>query len=223
MAVSAADPEPLTVERDADGFAVLSFTVPDHRHNILTPAVLAALARTLDELAAGPAPTGVILRSGRPGSFFAGADVGRLAGLHAMPAAEIGRLCDAGRGLFDRLSASWPTVALIDGVCLGGGLELALGCDLRVATDAPHTSLGFPEVKLGLLPGWGGTVRLMVPLRWCPRGSGPAPAAAPGRRRPRSADRRRVRRVEYPRLRAPAEPSPRRLQHRGRSRRFPAT
>ena len=51
-------------------------------------------------------------------------------------------------------------MAVINGTCLGGGLELALACDMRVATDAPHTRLGFPEVKLGLLPGWGGTVRL---------------------------------------------------------------
>jgi len=75
-----------------------------------------------------------------------------------------------GRSLFARLSRlPWPSVAVIDGVCLGGGWEVALACDLRVATVAEPTLLGFPEVKLGLLPGWGGTVRL-------PRLIGPGPA-----------------------------------------------
>jgi 3-hydroxyacyl-CoA dehydrogenase/enoyl-CoA hydratase/carnithine racemase len=173
MPASAREYATLTVERLADGIVVLSFAVPEHRQNVLTPGALADLAAVWDDLeAAGGAglPRGVVIRSARPGSFFAGADLGRLEGLAAMPAAEIERLCDAGRGLFARLSrAAWPSVAVIDGVCLGGGLELALACDFRVATDEPHTSLGLPEVKLGLLPGWGGTVRL-------PRLIGPGPA-----------------------------------------------
>jgi 3-hydroxyacyl-CoA dehydrogenase/enoyl-CoA hydratase/carnithine racemase len=162
----------LAVERHADGLVVLSFAVPDHRQNVLTAEALADLAAAWDDLEAGPGgpPRGVVIRSTRPGSFFAGADVERLEGLATRPPAEIERLCDAGRELFARLSAAaWPSVAVIDGVCLGGGLELALACDLRIATDAPHTSLGLPEVKLGLLPGWGGTVRL-------PRLIGPGPA-----------------------------------------------
>ena len=159
----------LAVEWSADGVAVLSFTVSDHRHNVLTPAALGDLATALDDLAAGPPPRGVILRSGRPGSFFAGADLAGLDTLRSLAEPEITALCDRGRVLFARLSASFPTVAVIDGTCLGGGLELALACDLRVATDEPHTSLGLPEVKLGLLPGWGGTVTL-------PRLIGPGPA-----------------------------------------------
>lgn len=159
----------LAIERPADGIAVLSFAVPDHRHNVITRQVLADLAAALDELGRGPRPRGVILTSARKGSFFAGADLERLEALATTPAAEIERLCDAGKALFARLSEAWPTIAVIDGTCLGGGLELALACDLRVATNAPHTSLGMPEVKLGLLPGWGGTVRL-------PRLIGPGPA-----------------------------------------------
>ncbi|MFM7035665.1 MAG: 3-hydroxyacyl-CoA dehydrogenase NAD-binding domain-containing protein [Planctomycetia bacterium] len=156
-----------------DGLVLASFVVPDHRQNVLTAAVLADLAAALDELEDRPLrrrPKALVLRSGREGSFFAGADIGRLDELRGLEEAEIARLCDAGRGLFARLSRlPWPSVAVIDGVCLGGGLELALACDLRVATDAAHTVLGFPEVKLGLLPGWGGTVRL-------PRLIGPGPA-----------------------------------------------
>jgi len=171
----AASPHPATlaIEHADDGFVTLSFAVPDHRQNVLTPGVLADLAAVLDELenrAPRRRPRGLVLRSARPGSFFAGADVSRLDEVRRLPEAEIARLCDVGRSLFSRLSRlPWPSVAVIDGVCLGGGLELALACDLRVATDAEHTLLGFPEVKLGLLPGWGGTVRL-------PRliGAGPA-------------------------------------------------
>ena len=123
----------------------------------------------LDELASGPAPRGVIIRSGCPGSFVAGADISRLDEVRRGSPAEIASLCDRGKAVFAKLSATFPTAAVIDGACLGGGLELALACDLRVVTPAAQTLLGFPEVKLGLLPGWGGTVRL-------PRliGAGPA-------------------------------------------------
>ena len=161
MASIGRDRRTLAVEWLDDGVAVVRFFVPDHAQNVLTAAVLADLAGVLDDLDAGPEPAGLVVASGRPGSFFAGADIGRLAGLPKLPSTEIERLCAVGRSLFARLSdRPWPSVALIDGVCLGGGLELALACDMRLATDAAHTLLGFPEVKLGLLPGWGGTVRL---------------------------------------------------------------
>ena len=151
----------ITVERRDDGVAVLSFQVPGHAQNVLTAEFLNDLSQSLDRLASGQPPVAVVLQSSRPGSFFAGADIARLDRLHETSPAEIERLCGSGRELFARLSSQpWPSVAIIDGICLGGGLELALACDLRVATDAGHTSLGFPEVKLGLLPGWGGTVRL---------------------------------------------------------------
>jgi 3-hydroxyacyl-CoA dehydrogenase/enoyl-CoA hydratase/carnithine racemase len=170
MPASPRDFATLVIERHDDGTVVLSFSVPDHGLNVITPAVIADLAAALDAIDRGPPPAALVVRSGRAGSFFAGADVARLGGLRDLADGEIARLCDAGRGLFARLSAAaWPSVAVIDGVCLGGGLELALACDLRVATTDPRTALGFPEVKLGLLPGWGGTVLL-------PRlvGAGPA-------------------------------------------------
>jgi len=151
----------LTLERRADGVALISFCTPDHAQNILTAEAVTELAGALDHLESGPPPTAVVIQSARKGSFFAGADVARLERLHDTPTDEIERLCTAGRNVFARLSVQpWPSVAIIDGICLGGGLELALACDLRIATDSSHTSLGFPEVKLGLLPGWGGTVRL---------------------------------------------------------------
>jgi len=153
------DLETLAVERDADGFARLTFTVPGHRQNVLTRRVVEELSHALEWLAADP-PRGLILLSGRPGSFFAGADLSRLEEFGTLPASEVADLCDRGKAVFARLTASFPTAAVIDGTCLGGGLELALACDLRVATSERHTSIGLPEVKLGLLPGWGGTVRL---------------------------------------------------------------
>jgi 3-hydroxyacyl-CoA dehydrogenase/enoyl-CoA hydratase/3-hydroxybutyryl-CoA epimerase/3-hydroxyacyl-CoA dehydrogenase/enoyl-CoA hydratase/3-hydroxybutyryl-CoA epimerase/enoyl-CoA isomerase len=151
----------LTLERRDDGVVVMSFFVPDHAQNVLTSEAMAELSLALDSVAAGPPPAAIVIRSTREGSFFAGADIARLEQLHGMPPEEITRLCAAGRAVFSRLSSQpWPSVAIIDGVCLGGGLELALACDLRVATDSPHTAIGCPEVKLGLLPAWGGTVRL---------------------------------------------------------------
>ena len=165
----------LTRSRGDDKLEWIAFRVPGHRLNVLTPQAVADLASALDaidrEAEAGSPPTAVVLTAASDCGFFAGADLDRLADLLA--AAETTPLSDAaaaGRAVFARLSSSpWPTVAVIDGVCLGGGLELALACDLRIAVAAPQTAFGAPEVKLGLIPGWGGTVRL-------PRLIGPGPA-----------------------------------------------
>ena len=83
-----------------------------------------------------------------------------------------------GHAAFVRLAAlRAPTVAAIDGVCLGGGTELALACDSRVAAEEPRTQIGLPEVLLGIIPGFGGTTRL-------PRLVGPADRARPDPHRP---------------------------------------
>jgi len=167
---SGPDSEAIAVTRGPDGVVTLSIVVPGRRQNVIDAPFLAALRGVLDGLDAGPAPRGVVVQSGRPGSFFAGADLDRLEAILGAERAPIEAACATGRALYARLSQRpWPTVAVIDGTCLGGGLELALACDYRVATNAEETMLGFPEVKLGLLPGWGGTVRL-------PRLIGPGPA-----------------------------------------------
>jgi enoyl-CoA hydratase/carnithine racemase len=161
---------PIFLERDATGIVTLSIVSGSSSQNVIDARFLGRLREILDELDAGPPPRGVILRSGRAGSFFAGADIDRVEAVLGAESAAIEQACATGRQLYARLSIRpWPTVALIDGVCLGGGLEIALACDFRVATSAEGTALGFPEVKLGLLPGWGGTVRL-------PRLIGPGPA-----------------------------------------------
>jgi enoyl-CoA hydratase/carnithine racemase len=117
----------VTVEPRNDGVVVLSFFVPDHGQNVLTSQAVSELAAVLDSLETGPAPAAVVLCSTREGSFFAGADMARLERLHEAGPAEIEGLCAAGRQIFSRLSSQpWPSVAIIDGLCLGGGLELSL-------------------------------------------------------------------------------------------------
>src|SRR5262249_18381324 len=113
---------------------------------------------------------GLILASGKPGMFIAGADLKELGSAKADP--ELTRkLVQRGLKIIERFeSLPFPTVALIDGACMGGGLELALGFDYRLAGTHPKTELGCPEVKVGLIPGWGGTQRF-------PRVIGPSIAA----------------------------------------------
>jgi 3-hydroxyacyl-CoA dehydrogenase/enoyl-CoA hydratase/3-hydroxybutyryl-CoA epimerase len=168
--------ETLTRTRGDDAIDWISFRVPGHRLNVLTPQAVADLAAVLDEIdaeaAAGAPPRAIVLTADAGCGFFAGADLDRLGGLLAAAATDRGSALEAttaGRTVFNRLSSRpWASVAVVDGVCLGGGLELALACDLRLAVDGPQTSFGAPEVKLGLIPGWGGTVRL-------PRLIGPGP------------------------------------------------
>ncbi len=167
----------LTRTRDDAAVEWIRFHIPGHRLNVLTPEVVAELSAVLSsfeqQAASGSPPSAVVLTAAADCGFFAGADLARLETLLRDAATAPEALTEAtaaGRRVFRRLTANpWPTVALIDGVCLGGGLELAVACDLRVAVDAPQTTFGAPEVKLGLIPGWGGTVRL-------PRLVGPGPA-----------------------------------------------
>jgi 3-hydroxyacyl-CoA dehydrogenase/enoyl-CoA hydratase/3-hydroxybutyryl-CoA epimerase/3-hydroxyacyl-CoA dehydrogenase/enoyl-CoA hydratase/3-hydroxybutyryl-CoA epimerase/enoyl-CoA isomerase len=143
-----------------DHIAVLTFDLPGSRANTLGQAVISALEGAVAQLAGRNDLQGLILRSGKPGMFIAGADLKELGG--AKPDAAVTRKLIQ-RGLdviasFEKLP--FPTVAAIDGACMGGGLELALGFDYRVAGSHPKTELGLPEVKIGLFPGWGGTQRL---------------------------------------------------------------
>ncbi|QDU98296.1 3-hydroxyacyl-CoA dehydrogenase NAD-binding domain-containing protein [Lignipirellula cremea] len=140
--------------------ALLSFDQPDKGVNVLSSSVLAELDAHLDTLADRSELAGLILASGKAGTFIAGANLEEfVASLHA-DKTEIVAMCRRGQTLFGRLSqAPFVTVAAIDGVCVGGGAELAVWCDRRVLSDNPKTEIGFPEVKLGLFPGWGGTAR----------------------------------------------------------------
>jgi len=149
----------LTLERRGDGIAVIRIDSPGQSQNSLNWAAIDAFAGYLDQLAAERELPGIIVASAKPGSFTAGADIGMI---HACSEAdELTALARTGQQLFDRIAEfDVPVVAAINGICLGGGLELALACHGRLASDNRSVQLGLPEVKLGLLPGSGGTQRL---------------------------------------------------------------
>jgi 3-hydroxyacyl-CoA dehydrogenase/enoyl-CoA hydratase/3-hydroxybutyryl-CoA epimerase len=153
---------------EPDGIAVVSIDVPGETQNILKAEFVQEADALLDGLQADKGVNGLVFISAKPGSFIAGADINMLrACKNPRDAAELAR---AGQRIFQRIATfKAPVVAAIEGTCLGGGLELALACQVRVCTDAPATTLGLPEVMLGILPGSGGTQRL-------PRLVGIAPA-----------------------------------------------
>ncbi|MFO1349312.1 MAG: fatty acid oxidation complex subunit alpha FadJ [Gammaproteobacteria bacterium] len=147
------------VERRADGVAILTLDVPGEIYNVLRADTVAEAEALFTELERDRALTGVVILSGKPGSFIAGADIHMLAACKS--ADEASALARTGQAFCNRIAAfKAPIVAAIDGICLGGGLELALACQGRVCSDNPKTALGLPEVQLGLLPGSGGTQRL---------------------------------------------------------------
>jgi 3-hydroxyacyl-CoA dehydrogenase/enoyl-CoA hydratase/carnithine racemase len=144
----------------AADIAVLTFDDPQKGANVLSRSVLDELAAHLDSLAGRKDLAGLVIRSGKPGSFIAGADLREFAASFDIPAEQTVAMCHRGRKLFQRLSNTpFITVAAIDGICVGGGAELAIWCDRRILSRDPKTQFGFPEVKLGLFPGWGGTAR----------------------------------------------------------------
>jgi 3-hydroxyacyl-CoA dehydrogenase/enoyl-CoA hydratase/3-hydroxybutyryl-CoA epimerase/3-hydroxyacyl-CoA dehydrogenase/enoyl-CoA hydratase/3-hydroxybutyryl-CoA epimerase/enoyl-CoA isomerase len=147
--------------------ALVTFDQPNSRANTLGQATMAELEALVADLASRKDLRGLVFRSGKPGMFIAGADLRELGSVRADP--ELIRvMARRGLGVFGAIEAlPFPTIAAIDGSCMGGGLELALSCAFRLASDSPKTELGFPEVKVGILPGWGGTQRL-------PRVIGPA-------------------------------------------------
>jgi 3-hydroxyacyl-CoA dehydrogenase/enoyl-CoA hydratase/3-hydroxybutyryl-CoA epimerase len=141
-----------------DGIAWLRLDDPGKKVNTLSSRLFvwfeAQIARLERER-----PEGLVIYSGKPDGFVAGADLEELLALSR--AADVHAMLQRGHELMERLAAlPFPTVAAIHGACLGGGLELALACRRRVATEHPKTKLGLPEVQLGLIPGLGGTQRL---------------------------------------------------------------
>jgi 3-hydroxyacyl-CoA dehydrogenase / enoyl-CoA hydratase / 3-hydroxybutyryl-CoA epimerase len=173
------------LETDRDNLAWLSFDKRGASANTLSQETLAELDAALDE-ARSAGPRGLIIRSAKRSGFIAGADVEEFTKIQSPQDAL--SLVRRGWDLFNKLAAlPFPTVALIDGFCMGGGLELALACRYRVAVDQPGTRLALPEVMLGILPGWGGVKRL-------PRLVGPG-AALDMLMTGRAVDARRARRM----------------------------
>src|SRR5262245_55616041 len=155
--------EPATALRldVADGVGTITFDLPGSRANTLGVAVLAEFEALLKQLRARSDLRGLILQSGKPGMFIAGADLKELGSADASKPEQSRALIKRGLDVIAGFeSLPYPTVALIDGPALGGGLEIALGFDLLLAGTNPKTELGVPETKVGLMPGWGGTQRL---------------------------------------------------------------
>lgn len=150
-----------TIQRQLrpDDICVLTFDRPDSAANIFDRKTLEELESHLVAIAEPSlGARGLVLVSAKPGIFIAGAD------LHAIERMSRDELCEfiaLGQRVFSRLAAlTIPTVAAIHGACVGGGFEVALACDHRVATDDRSTKIGLPETKLGILPAWGGSTRL---------------------------------------------------------------
>lgn len=135
----------LTIDRDGEST------------NSLSMEVLSELGVIVEELEKN-APAGLVLQSGKPGSFIVGADVREFDSYDDAEIASDG-ISQVHR-LFNVIeSLPFPKVAIIDGFCLGGGLELALAFDYRIASNVEHTRIGFPEIQLGIYPGFGGSAR----------------------------------------------------------------
>jgi len=173
------------LERDDAGLGWLTLDKSGATTNTLSAPVMDELRTALTDLAAHP-PKGLVIRSGKENGFIAGADIDEFVQLKSVDDAVA--LVKRGWDTFEILAnAPYPTLALVRGFCLGGGMELALACRYRVVIDEPGTRLGLPEVMLGIVPGWGGIRRL-------PRLTG-APAALDLLLTGKTVDARRARKL----------------------------
>jgi 3-hydroxyacyl-CoA dehydrogenase/enoyl-CoA hydratase/3-hydroxybutyryl-CoA epimerase len=142
-----------------DGVAVIAIDIPGQPVNTIGPALSGGFHAALEAIESDTRVRAAVIVSRKPGNFVAGADIKMLDKVKSATDGET--LSRNGQQNFERLaSARVPVVAAIHGSCLGGGLELAMACHARVATDDERTLLGLPEVQLGLIPGAGGTQRL---------------------------------------------------------------
>lgn len=153
-----ADPR-IRFEMTDDRIGVLTFDRPDSAANIFDRATLEELGGHLTAIEDNPTLRGLIVASAKKSIFIAGADLNSLADTD--DAGKLSSLIKLGQETFNRLAAlPIPTVAAIHGACVGGGYEICLACDMRVATDDKATKIGLPETQLGILPAWGGSTRL---------------------------------------------------------------
>ncbi|HUQ68706.1 MAG TPA: 3-hydroxyacyl-CoA dehydrogenase NAD-binding domain-containing protein [Planctomycetaceae bacterium] len=149
----------LKMERDGRGVMTVTINHAGHSVNVFDESLLREFAALVAELQQERVARLVVFRSGKSSGFLAGADVHSIQELTTPDAAE--KVLQQGQELFVQVeSLPMPTVAVIHGPCLGGGLEFALSCTYRVARDDTATRIGLPETQLGLIPGWGGSQRL---------------------------------------------------------------
>src|SRR6476469_7040736 len=148
------------IQREVDnGICLLTFDRPESGANIFDAATMADLEQQLDAIEQDDSLGGVVILSAKKSIFIAGADLKTL--LRQAQTGEMRTFIAEGQRIFNRLAAlKIPTCAAIHGACAGGGYEVALACDWRVASDDPATRIGLPETTLGLIPAWGGCTRL---------------------------------------------------------------
>ena len=150
----------VSVSHRPDGVAVLTFDAPNSRANLLSEAVWNELRAAVRSLRMRSGVSGLVLASGKPGVFVAGADLRFFAALKRPNSPAVHDLVRLGLSTLNLMeNLPFPTCAAVDGAAVGGGLEVALACDLRVCGPNPAVRLGLPEVSLGLIPGWGGSQR----------------------------------------------------------------
>jgi len=148
----------IQVEKSDEGFALLRFDSRDQAVNKFDARTLEELREALERLAEQSAVSGLLVTSGKDG-FIVGADITEFKQWFARPAGELkSQMLEVHRTFSMLEDLPFPTLAVINGVALGGGFELALACDYRLM--ASGAKVGLPEVKLGIFPGWGGTIRL---------------------------------------------------------------
>ncbi len=141
------------------GIAILTFDRPDSSANVFDERTLVELNEHLDFLESEKGLKGLVVRSAKPKIFIAGADLNSFT--QEISTERIAVLIERGQRVFDRIARlPYPTVATIHGAALGGGFEIALACDYRVASSDSATKVGLPETNLGILPAWGGLTRL---------------------------------------------------------------
>jgi 3-hydroxyacyl-CoA dehydrogenase/enoyl-CoA hydratase/3-hydroxybutyryl-CoA epimerase len=141
-----------------DRICVLTFDRPDSSANVFDRATLEELGLHLEFVTQAFRIQGLVLASAKNSIFVAGAD---LKGMIGASAGDLASLIELGQTVFNRLAAlPVPTVAAIHGACVGGGLEMCLACDIRIASPDRVTKIGLPETQLGILPAWGGSTRL---------------------------------------------------------------
>src|SRR3989449_2400424 len=142
-----------------DKICVLTFDRPDSGANIFDAVTLHELNEHLDFIENDASLRGLIIASAKKSIFIAGADLKTL--LQQAQSGDMRAFIAKGQRIFRRLAdLKIPTVAAIHGACAGGGYEVTLACDYRIATDDPATRIGLPETTLGLIPAWGGCTRL---------------------------------------------------------------
>jgi len=159
------DQKIITMEKDGQGIAVLNYDVPGAPMNTLNGQAEEELLDCVERISSDPEIKAVVL-FGKPTNFLAGADITMIRGVTEEDQAyQMSRRTQAAFEKIEKLGK--PIIAAIHGPALGGGLELAMACHYRIVTKSPKTILGLPEVKLGLLPGGGGTQRFprLVPLQ----------------------------------------------------------